>query len=256
MKILVIGGTGLIGSKVVQRLGAAGHEAIAASPSSGVNTLTGEGLDDAMVGVDTVIDLANSPVFVGPSVLEFFETAGRNLFAAEKRAGVGHHVALSVVGADRLTASDYLRAKLAQERLIAESGVPYSIIRSTQFFEFLGSIAQSTAADGKITLPTQHIQPIASDEVAEAVTAGALGAPVNGMVEIGGPEKFRMSELVARFLKIIQDAHEVVGDPKAPYFGAQLEEDSLVAGRGAHLGKIDFPAWLKTSKYAQYASAV
>jgi uncharacterized protein YbjT (DUF2867 family) len=255
MKILVIGGTGLIGSKVVQRLKAMGHEAIAASPSSGVNTLTGEGLDEAMVGVDTVIDLANSPVFVGPEVLQFFETAGRNIFAAEKRAGIDHHVALSVVGADRLPGSDYMVAKIAQEKAIAESGVPYTIVRSTQFFEFMGSIAQSAGQGGSITLPTAHIQPIASDDVADAVVAAATGTPVNGMVEIGGPEKFRMSELVARFLKTIQDPHEVVGDAKAPYFGTLLADDDLVAGSKAHLGKIDFPAWLKTSRYAQYASA-
>lgn len=255
MKILVIGGTGLIGSKVVERLRAKGHEAIAASPSSGVNTLTGEGLDAAMAGVDTVLDLANSPVFVGPQVLEFFETAGRHLVAAEKRAGVTHHVALSVVGADRLTDSEYLRAKVAQERIVATSGIPYTIVRSTQFFEFLGGIAQSAAASGSITLPTAYIQPIASDEVADAVTASTLGKPVNGIVEIGGPEKFPMAELVARFLRIVKDPHDVVGDANAPYFGARLQPDSLVAGEGAHLGKIDFPTWLKTSKYAQYASA-
>ncbi|MGE7136497.1 SDR family oxidoreductase [Luteibacter sp. NPDC031894] len=255
MKILVIGGTGLIGSKVVQRLGALGHEAIAASPSSGVNTLTGEGLDAALAGVDTVVDLANSPVFVGPEVLAFFETAGRNLFAAEKRAGIDHHVALSVVGADRLRTSDYMVAKVAQERLVAESGVPYTIIRSTQFFEFMGGIAQSAAQGGSIALPTAYIQPISSDEVAEAVVVAATGAPVNGMMEIGGPEKFRMAELVGRFLKIIQDPHDVVGDAKAPYFGALLADNDLVAGPGAHLGKIDFPAWLRTSRYAQFASA-
>ncbi|NID14932.1 SDR family oxidoreductase [Luteibacter yeojuensis] len=255
MKILVIGGTGLIGSKVVQRLRDMHHEAIAASPQSGVNTITGEGLDAAMTGVDTVIDLANSPVFVGPDVLAFFETAGRNIFAAEKRAGVRYHVALSVVGADRLTDSDYMVAKLAQERLIAASGIAYTIVRSTQFFEFMGGIAQSAAQGGSITLPTAYIQPIASDDVAAAVVLAATGTPVNGMVEIGGPEKFRMSELVARFLKIIQDPHKVIGDAKAPYFGALLDDDALVAGPDAHLGKIDFPAWLKTSKYARYASA-
>ena len=255
MKILVIGGTGLIGSKVVERLRAKGHEAIAASPSSGVNTLTGEGLDAAMVGVDTVLDLANSPVFVGPEVLHFFETAGHNMAQAEKKAGVKHHVALSVVGADRLTGSEYLRAKVAQERIIAASGIPYTIVRSTQFFEFLGGIAQSAAASGSITLPTAYIQPIASDDVADAVTARTLGAPVNGIVEIGGPAKFPMAELVARFLTIVKDPHKVVGDANAPYFGARLDEGSLVAGRDAHLGTIDFPTWLKTSKYAQYASA-
>jgi uncharacterized protein YbjT (DUF2867 family) len=255
MKILVIGGTGLIGSKVVQRLGALGHEAVAASPASGVNTLTGEGLDAAMAGVDTVVDLANSPVFVGPEVLSFFETAGRNIFAAEKRAGIGHHVALSVVGADRLAGSDYMVAKVAQERLIAASGIPYTIVRSTQFFEFMGGIAQSAAQGGTITLPTAYIQPIASDDVADGVVRAVTGAPLNAIAEIGGPEKFRMAELVARFLKIIQDPHEVVGDPKAPYFGAQLADDSLVAGPTAHLYTTDFPAWLKTSRYAQYASA-
>lgn len=257
MKFLVIGGSGLIGSKVVQRLQARGHEAIAASPSSGVNTITGEGLDEAMAGVHTVIDLANSPSFEDKAVLEFFETAGRNIAAAEKRTGVAHHVALSIVGTDRVAAagSGYMRAKVAQEKIIREAGVPYTIVHSTQFFEFLGGIAQSGAQGDTITLSTGNIQPIASDDVADGVVEAALGAPLNGVVEIAGPEKMRMSDLLSRFLKDIKDPHKVVGDAKAPYFGAVLEEDSLVPGPGAKLGKIDYPAWLKTSRYASSASA-
>jgi uncharacterized protein YbjT (DUF2867 family) len=258
MKFLVIGGSGLIGSKVVQRLTALGHEANAASPSSGVNTITGEGLDAAMAGVDTVIDLANSPSFEDKAVLEFFETAGRNIAAAEKRAGVAHHIALSIVGTDRVAAagSGYMRAKAAQEKIIRESGVPYTIIHSTQFFEFLGAIAKSAGQGDTLTLSTGYIQPIASDDVADGVVRSAIAAPSNGVVEIAGPEKVRMSELVSRFLKTIEDPHKVVGDAKAPYFGAVLEDDDLVPGPGATLGRIDFPAWLKTSQFASHASAV
>lgn len=257
MKFLVIGGSGLIGSKVVQRLKALGHEAIAASPSSGVNTITGEGVKEAMVGVDTVIDLANSPSFEDKAVLEFFETAGRNIAAAEESTNVAHHVALSIVGTERVAAagSGYMRAKVAQERIIRESGVPYTIIHSTQFFEFLGGIAKSGAKGNTITLSTGYIQPISSDDVADFVVELSLAPPANGVVEIGGPEKMRMSELLARFLKDIKDPHEVVGDAKAPYFGAVLEDNSLIPEAGAKLGKIDYPAWFKTSMYAASASA-
>ncbi|MGF6712596.1 uncharacterized protein YbjT (DUF2867 family) [Luteibacter sp. W1I16] len=257
MKLLVIGGSGLIGSKVVQRLRAKGHEAIAASPSSGVNTLTGEGLDDAMTGVDTVIDLANSPSFEDKAVLDFFQTSGRHLVAAERRAGIAHHVALSIVGTDRVAAagSGYMRAKVAQETIVRESGVPYTIIHSTQFFEFLAGIAKSAAGGDTITLSTGYIQPIASDDVADAVARIALGEPANGIVEIAGPDKVRMSELVGRFLTIINDPHHVVGDANAPYFGAVLADDSLLPGPDASLGRIDFHAWLKSSQYAGFASA-
>ncbi|WP_426287709.1 SDR family oxidoreductase [Luteibacter sp. E-22] len=257
MKFLVIGGSGLIGSKVVQRLRAKGHEAIAASPSSGVNTLTGEGLDEAMAGVDTVIDLANSPSFEDKAVLDFFQTSGRNLAAAERRAGIAHHVALSIVGTDRVAAagSGYMRAKVAQETIVRESGVPYTIIHSTQFFEFLAGIAKSAAGGDTITLSTGYIQPIASDDVADAVVRTVLGKPANGVVEIAGPDKVRMSDLVGRFLSIVNDPHHVVGDAKAPYFGAVLADDSLLPGPDATLGKIDFHAWLKSSQYASFASA-
>lgn len=257
MKFLVIGGSGLIGSKVVQRLNALGHQTIAASPSSGVDTITGKGLDEAMAGVDTVIDLANSPSFEDKAVLAFFETAGRNIAAAETRTGVAHHVALSIVGTDRVAAagSGYMRAKVAQEKIIREAGVPYTIIHSTQFFEFLGGIAQSGAQGNTIASSTGYIQPIASDDVADGVVESAIGAPVNGVVEIAGPKKMRMSELLSLFLKDIKDPREVIGDPKTPYFGALLEDDSLIPGPGARLGKIDYPAWLKTSRYAPSASA-
>lgn len=255
MKFLVIGGSGLIGSKVVQRLTALGHEAIAASPSSGVNTITGEGVAEAMAGVHTVIDLANSPSFEDKAVLEFFQTAGKNIAAAEKKTGVAHHVALSIVGTDRVAAagSGYMRAKVAQEKIIREAGVPYTIIHSTQFFEFLGSIVQSGAQGDTIASSTGYIQPISSDDVADGVVEVAIAAPRNGVVEIAGPEKLRMSDLLSRFLKDIKDPHKVVGDPKTPYFGAVLEDDSLVPGPGARLGKIDYPAWLKTSRYASAA---
>jgi uncharacterized protein YbjT (DUF2867 family) len=255
MKIVVIGGTGLIGSKTVDRLRKHGHEAFAAAPSSGVNTLTGEGLDDAMTGTDVVIDVANSPSFEDKAVLEFFETSGRNLLAAEKKAGVKHHLALSVVGTDRLPASGYLRAKVAQEQLIRASGIPYTIVHSTQFFEFLNGIAKD-GADGQEThLSSAFIQPIASDDVADAITDYALGAPVNGMVEIAGPDKFPLADLVQRFLAIIGDTRKVVSDSKALYFGAELEPDSLVPAGGARLGTLNFQAWVDRSGFASREAA-
>lgn len=251
MKILVIGGSGLIGSKVVTRLRALGHEAISASPSSGVNTMTGEGLDAAVAGVDTVLDLSNSPSFADKDVLDFFETTGRNIAAAEVKAGVKHHVALSVVGTDRLPDSGYLRAKVAQETLIRESGVPYTIVRSTQFFEFLNGIVQASAKGESVHLSTGNMQPIASEDVADAMTAATLAAPVNGIIEIGGPDKIRMADLVQRFLTAIKDPRQTIPDAKALYFGTVLEPDSLVPGPGAKLGKIDFDTWFKHSDFAR-----
>ncbi len=247
MKIVVIGGTGLIGSKTVERLRKHGHEVFAAAPSSGVNTLTGEGVDEAMAGTDVVIDLANSPSFEDKAVLEFFETSGRILLSAERKAGVKHHLALSVVGTERLSASGYMRAKMAQEKLIRESGMAYTIVHSTQFFEFLNGIAKNGAGDQETRLSSAFIQPIASDDVADAVTDYALGAPVNGMVEIAGPDKFPMADLVQRFLTLIGDARTVVSDPEAPYFGAVLDPASLLPADGARLGLLDFPTWFSRS---------
>jgi uncharacterized protein YbjT (DUF2867 family) len=243
MKIVVIGGTGLIGSKTVERLRKKGHEVLAASPNSGVNTLTGEGLTEALAGAQVVIDLANSPSFEDKAVLEFFETAGRNLLAAEKAAGVKHHIALSVVGAERLPKSGYLRAKMAQEKLIRESGIPYTIVHSTQFFEFLGGIAQSGTVGETVTVSSAYFQPIASDDVADIMADVALSAPINGVVEIAGPEPFRMSELVARFLKAKNDPRKVIGDVHALYFGTELDDGSLVPGANPRIGPIGFADW-------------
>jgi len=253
MKIVVIGGTGLIGSKVVERLRKRGHEVLAASPSSGVNTLTGEGLDEAMAGTSVVIDLANSPSFEDRAVLEFFQTSGRNLFAAEKKAGVKHHVALSVVGAQRLASSGYMRAKVAQEEIIRASGIPFTIIHSTQFFEFLGSIVKAASKGDAVHVSPALMQPIASEDVADAVTDCALGTPANGIVEIAGPDKISMSGLVERFLELTHDPHQVFTDVNAPYFGAILQEGSLLPAGNARLGSIDFKSWFDRSEYAQAA---
>lgn len=250
MKIVVIGGTGLIGSKVVARLRQRGHEAIAASPASGINTLTGEGLDAALAGTDIVIDLANSPSFEDQAVLAFFQSAGRNLAAAETKAGVKHHVALSVVGTDRLTDSGYMRAKVVQEKLIRESGIPYTIIHSTQFFEFLSGIVKAAAKGSQVHVSPALIQPIASDDVADAVTDYALAKPVNGMVEIAGPDAFGLSALVERFLALTHDPHEVFTDVNAPYFGAILQKESLLPGAGARIGAVNFQAWFDRSEFA------
>ncbi|MFC5436935.1 SDR family oxidoreductase [Rhodanobacter umsongensis] len=257
MKILVIGGTGLIGSKVVERLRKRGHEAVPAAPSSGVNTLTGEGLDAAMTGTDVVVDLANSPSFEDKAVMDFFQTSGRNLAAAEKKAGVKHHVALSVVGTGRpaFATSGYIRAKMAQEDLIRAAGIPYTIVHSTQFFEFLNGIAGDGSKGQEIHLSSGLMQPIASDDVADAVTDYALGAPVNGMVEIGGPEKAPLAAWVQRFLAAIGDSRKVVADPKAPYFGAVLEPDTLLPGDGARLGAQDFQTWFARSMFASRGTA-
>jgi uncharacterized protein YbjT (DUF2867 family) len=245
MRIVVIGGTGLIGSKTVARLRKKGHDVLAAAPSSGVNTITGEGLAEALAGAQVVVDLANSPSFEGKAALEFFETAGRNVFAAEAAAGVGHHVALSVVGTEHLLESGYFRAKLAQESLIKASGIPYTIVRSTQFFEFTAAIAQSCTVGQTAHVSQALYQPIASDDVADAVADAALGAPVNGTIEIAGPERMPMAELVGRFLSATKDPRKVVADPRALYYGLALDDQSLVpAGADARLGAIRFEEWL------------
>ncbi|KRD34684.1 NmrA family transcriptional regulator [Lysobacter sp. Root916] len=252
MKFVVIGGTGLIGSKVVSRLREQGHEAVAAAPSTGVNILTGEGLDTAMAGADAVVDLANSPSFEDAAVMDFFQTAGRNVLAAEARAGVGHHLALSVVGTEKLSASGYFRAKSAQEELIRASGLPYTIVHSTQFFEFLPGIIQSGSEGGTVRLPTALIQPIASEDVAAAVARLALQAPANGIVEIAGPVREPLSDLAQRFMNIVQDPREVVGDAHARYFGAELQNDTLVPAGPAWQGALNFEHWLEQSEYARY----
>jgi uncharacterized protein YbjT (DUF2867 family) len=244
MKIVVIGGTGLIGSKLVKQLVARGHEAVAASPNTGVNTLTGEGLADALEGAQVVVDVANSPSFEDQAVMHFFETSGRNLLAAEAAAGVQHHVALSVVGTERLQGSGYFRAKLAQEKLIKAARVPYTIVHATQFLEFLGGIAQSGTEGQTVRLSPAMVQPIASDDVAAAMADVALGAPVNGTVEIAGPERVGLAALVARYLKATGDPRTVVADAKAPYFGVELDDRSLTPGDHARLGTLGFDAWL------------
>jgi uncharacterized protein YbjT (DUF2867 family) len=244
MKIVVIGGSGLIGSKTVERLRRKGHEVIAASPNSGVNTITREGLAEAMSGTQVVLDLANSPSFEDKAVLEFFETAGRNLLAAEAAAGVRHHVALSVVGTDRLPESGYLRAKLAQENLIKASSIPYTIVRSTQFFEFANSIAQSGTGGQTVRLSPALFQPIMSDDVADAMTDAALGAPVNGMIEIAGPERIPLDDFVRRYLHATKDPRTVIADARARYFGAELTDKSLTPGDNPRLGATRFEDWL------------
>jgi uncharacterized protein YbjT (DUF2867 family) len=248
MKIVVIGGTGLIGSKVVAHLRAHGHTVVAASPKSGVNAVTGEGLADALAGANVVVDLANSPSFEDAAVLEFFEKSGRNLSAAESTAGVQHHVALSVVGTDRLAQSGYFRAKIAQEKLIRAAGVPYTIVHSTQFFEFLGGIVQSGSDGQTVRLSAASFQPIASDDVAAAVADYALGEPRNGIVEIAGPERTRMAEMVQRYLTATHDTRKAVEDRETRYFGAELQDDTLVPGANARLGKLNFDAWFAQSQ--------
>ncbi len=248
MKIVVIGGTGLIGSKTVERLRARGHEVVAASPNTGVNTLTGEGLAEALAGAQVVIDLANSPSFEDAAVLDFFTSSGRNLLAAEKAAGVKHHVALSVVGTERLQASGYFRGKKAQEDLIRAGGVPYTIVHSTQFFEFMGAIAKSGAKAGlegeTIHLSSAALQPISADDVADAMTEVALGPPAGGIVEIAGPDRAPLSEFVSRFMAKTGDGRPVVIDSHAAYFGVELDDRSLVPGEGPRLGATRFGDWL------------
>jgi uncharacterized protein YbjT (DUF2867 family) len=245
MKIVVIGGSGLIGTKLVNKLRQLGHEIVAASPASGVNTITGEGLAEALARAAVVVDVSNSPSFEDAAVLAFFENSGRNLARAEREASVRHHVALSVVGTDRLQDSGYFRAKLAQEQLIKTSGIPYTIIRATQFFEFLGAIAAAGTDDKRVRLSNASFQPIAADDVAKAVADAALGSPVNDTIEIAGPERLPLSELVARYLKAINDPREVVSDSQARYSGARLDDRSLVPGDNAHLGIIRFEDWLR-----------
>jgi uncharacterized protein YbjT (DUF2867 family) len=245
MKIVVIGGTGLIGSKTIPILRQGGREVVAASPKSGVNTITGEGLKEAMAGAQLVIDLSNSPSFEDKAVLEFFETSGRNLLAAEAKAGVRHHVALSIVGTDRTPENGYFRAKVAQERLIVASSIPYAIIRATQFLEFLGGIADSCADGNVVRLSPGLFQPIAADDVAAIVADVAVAPPRNGIVEIAGPERAPFNEIVARYLKAVGDPREVVCDPEARYFGGRVEEHSLVPLGAARLGRIGLDEWLR-----------
>jgi uncharacterized protein YbjT (DUF2867 family) len=247
MKIVIIGGTGLIGSKLVPRLRAHGHEAVPASPDTGVNTLTGEGLAQVLTGAAVVVDVSNSPSFEDAAVLRFFETSTGNLLAAEAAAGVGHHVALSIVGCDRVPDSGYLRAKVAQEKLIKSSPIPYSIVRATQFFEFLKRIADEATDGNKVRIPPVLFQPMAARDVADAVCRVAEGAPLNGMIEVGGPQQFRFDEFIRLGLDARHDTREVVADPHARYFGAELSERSLVPDAGARLGEIRFEDWLDQS---------
>ncbi|MGE0665984.1 MAG: SDR family oxidoreductase [Sphingomonadales bacterium] len=245
MKIVVIGGTGLIGSKVVATLRQEGHEAVAAAPNTGVNTLTGEGLAEALSGADVVVDVANSPSFADGDVMAFFKTSGRNLLAAEAEAGVSHHVALSVVGTDRVPDSGYLRAKLAQEELIKASGIPYTIIRSTQFFEFLGGIADASTRDGQVRVSPAHVQPVASQDVAALVAQVAAGAPINGTIELAGPERVSLDVIVRRYLQGRGDTRSVAADVHARYFGAELDDRSLTPAGDPHIGATSFDTWFR-----------
>jgi uncharacterized protein YbjT (DUF2867 family) len=244
MKIVVIGGTGLIGSKVVKKLQQKGHEAIAAAPNTGVNTITGEGLAEALAGAEVVVDVANSPSFEDKAAMDFFETAGRNITAAEVAAGVKHHVALSVVGTDRLQASGYFRAKLVQEKAITASPIPYTLLRATQFFEFIRGIAQSGTEGDTVRMPHATFQPMAAEDVATAVAEAAVGAPVNGTIEIAGPAVFHMDEIVATTLAHDKDRRRVVLDPTAAYFGLKVTDQSLLPGPDARLGTTKFDWWL------------
>jgi uncharacterized protein YbjT (DUF2867 family) len=243
MKIVVIGGTGLIGSKLVANLGELGHELLAAAPNTGVNTITGEGLAEAVEGASVVIDVSNSPSFENQAVLEFFETSTRNLLAAEAAAGVGHHVAVSIVGTDRMPENGYFRAKIAQEKLIESSSIPYSLVHATQFFEFVGPIADTSTVDGVVRIAPVLYQPIAGDDVAKAVGRAAVGTPLNGRVEIAGPDQYRMDEFFRMALATRNDPREVVADQHATYYGSQLSEQSLVPIGPADLGEIHYPDW-------------
>jgi uncharacterized protein YbjT (DUF2867 family) len=256
MKIVVIGGTGLIGSKLVNKLREQGHEAVPAAPNTGVNTLTGEGLAEVLKDTSVVVDVSNSPSWDDAAVLNFFETSTRNLLSYEAAAGVGHHVALSVVGTDQLSESGYFRAKIAQEKLIYMHlpPIPYTIIHATQFFEFLKGLADISVVDGKVHVPPVLFQPMAADDVATAVARIAVGTPVNGIVEIGGPEKFRIDELVRRRLATLKDPREVIADPNALYSGARITDTTLVPGKNARLGETRFETWL-TLPAAQIPSA-
>lgn len=247
MKIVVIGGTGLIGAKLVKRLRLSGHEVVAASPSLGVNTITGEGLAEALAEAQVVVDVANSPSFEDKAAMEFFERSGHNLLAAEAAAGVGHHVALSVVGTDRLLASGYFRAKMAQENLIKASKIPYTILRATQFFEFAGAIAESAAEGQTVRLSSALLQPVAADDVAAELAGIALEKPLNGMIELAGPQPIRLDELVRLFFKATRDARKVITDAHAPYYGLELNDRSLTPGSDARIGPTRFEDWLKNS---------
>jgi uncharacterized protein YbjT (DUF2867 family) len=245
MKIVVIGGTGLIGSKVASKLRQKGHEIIVAAPSTGVNTITGEGLAEALAGTRAVIDVANAPDFSDEAVMTFFKTSGRNLMAAESSANVRHHIALSVVGADRLPDSGYLRAKLAQEELIKASAIPYTIVRATQFFDFLGAIAQASTDGQTIRLSPAYLQPVASDDVAALVAKVATMAPANGVIELAGPERIGLDDLVRRYFAAKQDPRKVITDIHARYFGAELNDRSLTpSGDKPHIGATSFETWL------------
>jgi uncharacterized protein YbjT (DUF2867 family) len=244
VKVVVIGGTGLIGSKLVAKLGEHGHEAVPAAPNTGVNTLTGEGLAKVLEGAAVVVDVSNSPSFADDAVLEFFRTATANLLGYSAKAGVGHYVALSVVGTDRLSGSGYFRAKIAQEKLIRESGRPYSIVHATQFFEFVTAIADVSTVDGEVRLPSALIQPMASDDVAAGVGRVVVGEPLNGIREIGGPEQFGLDELVRKGLAAKGDPRKVVTDEEARYYGVRLGERTLLPGPDARLGETTFEKWL------------
>ena len=244
MKIVVIGGSGLIGSKLVNTLNQLGHEVLSGSPQSGVNTITGEGLDEALAGADVVVDVANSPSFEDNAVMEFFETSGRNLLGAEAKAGVKHHIALSVVGTERLQGSGYFRAKLAQEKLIKASGIPYSLLHSTQFFEFVGGIIQSGVIGDTIHMSPALIQPIASDDVVATLAKITIGAPLNATVEVAGPEKIRLNELVKKYLTLKNDSREVIADTHTPYFGVEINDQSLTPGENPTVGTIRYDDWI------------
>jgi len=254
MKIVVIGGTGLIGSKLVKKLREQGLETVAASPNSGVNSVTGEGLTEALKGASVVVDVSNSPAWEDSAVLKFFETSTRNLLTYEAAAGTGHHVALSVVGTQQLGESGYFRAKMAQEKLIKQSPVPYTIVQATQFFEFLKGIADISMVGDKVHLPPALFQPMAADDVASALSRIAVASPANGTIEIGGPQPFRLDELVRRRLASLKDPREVVADPDARYSEARISERTLVPGNNAWLGETSFEAWLKQAG-AQVPSA-
>jgi len=247
MKIVVIGGTGLIGSKLVAKLREHGNEAVAAAPNTGVNTITGEGLAEALKGASVVVDVSNSPSWDDAAVLKFFETSTRNLLTQEAAAGVGYHVALSVVGTDRLSESGYFRAKIAQEKLIQQGSIPYSIVHATQFFEFLKGLADISMVGDKVHLPPVLFQPMAADDVARGVARVAVGQPVNGIIEIAGPEQFRVDELVRRRLVSLKDSREVIADPNARYAGAKVSERTLLPGNNARLGATRFETWLTQS---------
>lgn len=247
MKIVVIGGSGLIGTKVVRNLRERGHEVVAASPSTGVDILSGEGLAEALAGAQVVVDVTNSPSFEDKPAMNFFQTAGRNIFAAENAAGVKHHVALSVVGTDRLLASGYFRAKMAQENMIKASGIPYTIIRATQFFEFAGAIAQTATEGETVRVPPALMQPILSDDVAAAVADAAVAEPLNGTAEVAGPDPIKMDELVRRFLKASRDPRTVVTDANALYYGLEVNDHSLVPGDNPRLGHTRYDDWLNRS---------